>query len=63
MYTFPADLPSGTAELKVKDQNGEQALLTQNDAAGMSVQVEVKVTGNATFTVLLNGAFYTAFSR
>ncbi len=63
MYTFPADLPTGTAELKVKDQSGEQSLLTQNDAAGMSVQVEVKVTGNATFTVLVNGASYTAFSR
>jgi beta-lactam-binding protein with PASTA domain len=63
MYTFPADLPAGTAELKVKDQSGEQSLLTQNDAAGMSVQVEVKVTGNATFTVLVNGASYTAFSR
>ena len=63
MYTFPADLPAGSAELKVRDSGGEQTLLTQQDASGLSVQLDVQVTGAATFLVLIDGKEYDSFER
>ena len=63
VYTFPADLPAGSAELKVRDSGGEQTLLTQQSASGLSVQLDVQVTGAATFLVLIDGKEYDSFER
>jgi len=63
VYTFPADLPSGSAVLRVRDAGGEQTLLTQSGAAGLSVQLDVQVTGAATFVVTVEGQQYDTFVR
>ena len=63
VYTFPADLPAGSADLRVRDSGGEQTLLTQVGAAGLSVQLDVQVTGTATFVVLVDGQEYDSFER
>jgi|GEM_PF-1803379 len=63
VYTFPADLPSGSAVLRVRDAGGEQTLITQSGAAGLSVQLDVQVTGSATFVVTVDGQQYDTFVR
>ena len=63
VYTFPADLPSGSAVLRVRDAGGEQTLITQSGAAGLSVQLDVQVTGTATFVVTVDGQQYDSFER
>lgn len=63
VYTFPADLPSGSAVLRVRDAGGEQILITQSGAAGLSVQLDVQVTGAATFVVTVDGQQYDTFVR
>ncbi|MBB6097440.1 beta-lactam-binding protein with PASTA domain [Deinobacterium chartae] len=62
-FTFPSDLPEGEAELRVIDENGEQTLVRQPNAAGLPVSVEVTVTGRAVFRVMVNGQAYQSFER
>jgi len=56
-------LPSGSAVLRVRDAGGEQTLITQSGAAGLSVQLDVQVTGSATFVVTVDGQQYDTFVR
>ncbi|AWN23409.1 serine/threonine protein kinase [Deinococcus irradiatisoli] len=64
-YTFPADLPAGTVEIVVRDDDGERIILPPTDSAQLRGAVaqrdDVSVRGNYGFTVRLNGQTYATF--
>ena len=64
-YTFPADLPSGTVEVVVRDLDGERVVVGQQSGAGLAGSVAegpVQVRGDATFVVRVNGQDYASFN-
>lgn len=64
-YTFPGDLPDGTAEIVVRDEDGERVILPATDSAQLrgaaARRDDVSVRGNYTFTVRVNGQDYATF--
>jgi beta-lactam-binding protein with PASTA domain len=64
-YAFPADLPSGTVDIVVRDLDGERTVLgstSSSAAAGASAQQDgVQVRGDAVFIVRVNGQEFTRF--
>ena len=64
-YTFPGNLPAGTAEIVVRDEDGERVILPATDSAQLRGAVaqrdDVRVRGNYTFTVRVNGQDYSTF--
>jgi len=64
-YAFPANLPEGTVDIVVRDQDGERTVLSgtpSSSAAGATAQQDgVQVRGDATFVVRVNGQEFTSF--
>lgn len=64
-YAFPANLPEGTVDIVVRDQDGERTVLSgtpSSSAAGATAQQDgVQVRGDATFIVRVNGQEFTSF--
>ncbi|GAA4023014.1 PASTA domain-containing protein [Deinococcus rubellus] len=64
-YTFPGNLPDGTTEIVVRDEDGERVILPATDSAQLRGAVarrdDVSVRGNYTFTVRVNGQDYATF--
>ena len=64
-YAFPANLPEGTVDIVVRDQDGERTVLAgtpSSAAAGATAQQEgIVVRGAAVFTVRVNGQEFTSF--
>lgn len=64
-YAFPANLPEGTVDIVVRDQDGERTVLTgtpSSAAAGATAQQEgIVVRGEAVFIVRVNGQEFTSF--
>lgn len=64
-YAFPANLPEGTVDIVVRDQDGERTVLAgtpSSSAAGATAQQEgIVVRGAAVFTVRVNGQEFTSF--
>ncbi|WP_293909118.1 PASTA domain-containing protein [Deinococcus sp.] len=64
-YTFPADLPAGSVEIVVRDDDGERTVLPATDSAQLAGNVaqrsDISVRGSYRFIVRLNGQEYTTF--
>ena len=64
-YAFPANLPEGTVDIVVRDQDGERTVLAgtpSSAAAGATAQQEgIVVRGEAVFIVRVNGQEFTSF--
>ena len=64
-YAFPVNLPEGTVDIVVRDQDGERTVLAgtpSSAAAGATAQQEgIVVRGEAVFTVRVNGQEFTSF--
>lgn len=64
-YTFPDDLPAGTVQIVVRDDNGERVILpatnTDQLRGAVAQRDDISVTGNYVFVVRLNGQEYSTF--
>ncbi len=64
-YAFPSNLPEGTVDIVVRDQDGERTVLSgtpSSAAAGATAQQDgVEVRGDAVFIVRVNGQEFTSF--
>ena len=64
-YAFPGNLPEGTVDIVVRDQDGERTVLagtSSSAAAGAAAQQEgIVVRGEAVFIVRIGGQEFTRF--
>ena len=64
-YSFPTNLPAGSVEIVVRDDDGERVILPATDSAqlagNLAQRSDVSVRGNYSFTVRVNGQDYATF--